>query len=91
VSPLLKVVCRPWAPEVLVALRRPCHYNRLLALVEGISDRTLTRRLEDLRGAGLVARDVTLDRPLRVTYQLTEAGARVAGTIHPLTLLEAVG
>jgi DNA-binding HxlR family transcriptional regulator len=81
-SPLLRTVCRPWAPEILVALRPgPCRFNRLMDVISCPHDKTLSKRLAELKAAGLLERLVELGRPVRVSYQLTEAGQRAAGAL----------
>jgi DNA-binding HxlR family transcriptional regulator len=49
-------------------------FNEILAAVPGLSDRLLTERLRELESEGVVSRDVSTDRPVRVTYELTECG-----------------
>lgn len=85
-SPLMRTVTRPWAPEVLVALRPgPIRFNRLMGVLDGVSDTTLTRRLWELLDAGLLERLVDCGPPIRVSYRLTAVGQRAAAVVQPLT------
>lgn len=91
-SPALYLLSRRWAPEVLLTLgvEGPCRFNRLLgiqSITHGISDRVLTERLRELEGAGLVMRDVTVERSVTVEYRLTEQGQRY---LEPLRALAAI-
>src|SRR5262249_973889 len=59
---------------VFVLLDGPCRFNELLAKVPNLSDRLLAERLRELESAGMVTRDVQTGPPVRVVYELTEAG-----------------
>lgn len=49
-------------------------FNELKAHMDGISSKTLSQGLSDLRSAGIVAREVYEKPPIRVEYSLTEMG-----------------
>ncbi len=49
-------------------------FNELKAHMNGISSKTLSQGLSDLRSAGIVAREVHPKPPIRVEYSLTEMG-----------------
>lgn len=71
----LELLQRRWAPEVILALAAgPKRFNWLLQDIKGISDRVLTMRLRDLEDAKLVIRHVDGGPPVRVYYELAEAG-----------------
>ncbi|MEU1630829.1 helix-turn-helix domain-containing protein [Streptomyces sp. NPDC020096] len=55
----------------------PVHFADLRRTVPGISERVLSDRLSELAAAGLVLREVDAGPPLRVSYHLTESGARL--------------
>ncbi|MBW7884366.1 MAG: helix-turn-helix transcriptional regulator [Caldilineaceae bacterium] len=59
---------------LFVLMRGPHRFNELLAAIPGISDRLLTQRLRELEEQGLVVRHVVASSPVRVEYELTEAG-----------------
>ena len=55
--------------------------NEILAAVPNLSDRLLTERLRELEREGLVTRTVSQERPLRVTYELTDCGRSLSDII----------
>jgi DNA-binding HxlR family transcriptional regulator len=57
-----------------VMMGGPRCFNELLAAVQGLSDRLLTERLRELETEGLVRRTAIPGPPVRVSYELTEAG-----------------
>jgi len=78
-----------WAPEIILALAAgPKRYNWLLQDLAGISDRVLTERLRDLEDAKLLVRQVDGGPPVRVYYQLTDAGHHYVGPLEQLRLIE---
>jgi DNA-binding HxlR family transcriptional regulator len=71
----MEVLGRRWMGLTLrVLLTGPHRFNELLAAIPGISDPQLTQRLRELEMAGLVERRVLPTSPVRVEYELTEAG-----------------
>jgi len=49
-------------------------FSQFLGSVEGINTKTLSIRLKEMEGYGLIKRKVTQKRPLQVEYTLTEKG-----------------
>lgn len=71
----IEFIGRRWMGAILfVLMRGPHRFNELLAAIPGISDRLLTQRLRELEEQGLVVRHVVASSPVRVEYELTEAG-----------------
>ncbi len=71
----VELIGRRWSGAILNAmLPGPQCFNELLAIVPGLSDRLLTERLRELEAEGLVRRHVIPGPPVRVSYQMTEAG-----------------
>ena len=72
----LSLLSGKWQPVVLVVLahRDTAGFNDLLDAVPGISGKVLSDVLDGLQEAGLVERRVRSESPLRVEYELTEAG-----------------
>ena len=62
----------------------PQCFNELLAIVPGLSDRLLTERLRELETEGLVRRTVIPGPPVRVSYEMTEAGKDLEPVIRAL-------
>jgi DNA-binding HxlR family transcriptional regulator len=76
---------RKWNAAILMSLhlghRR---FSELRAHVEGISDRLLSARLQELIREGLVHKDVTPSYPVQVRYTLTESGRELIQVLRPL-------
>lgn len=75
-----------WTIEILAALyiageRR---FNELRHLLNGISSRTLSDKLRTCKEVGLIDRIVIEGPPIRVSYKLTEHGARCGKLLSPL-------
>ncbi len=49
-------------------------FSQFLGSIEGINTKTLSIRLKELEGYGLIERNVTQKRPLHVEYSLTKKG-----------------
>ncbi|MFF3564976.1 winged helix-turn-helix transcriptional regulator [Streptomyces sp. NPDC002574] len=74
-----------WTGLVLAVLTEsPTYYAQLRRAVPGISERMLSERLTELADAGLVVRDVDPGPPLRVRYEVTEAGAALRPALSAL-------
>ena len=71
----LELLGRRWIGAILRNLvPAPRRFNEIQAAVPGLSDRLLSERLRELEAEGIVARKVHDDRPVRVTYELTDCG-----------------
>lgn len=70
------VVGRKWQPVIVYHLLEagPLGFSALKERTDGISSKMLSESLDDLEVAGLVAREVVSDKPVRVEYTLTEDG-----------------
>jgi DNA-binding HxlR family transcriptional regulator len=81
----VELIGRRWSGAVIsVLLRGPQGFNELMASVPGLSDRLLTERLRELESEGLVRRTVISGPPVRVSYELTEAGKGLKPVIEGL-------
>jgi len=81
----VELIGRRWSGAIIsVMLRGPQGFNELLAAVPGLSDRLLTERLRELESEGLVRRTGIPGPPVRVSYELTEAGASLKPVIESL-------
>jgi DNA-binding HxlR family transcriptional regulator len=66
---------RRWTGVILrVLLTGPHRFSEILAAVPGLSDPLLTLRLRELEAKRLLERRVLPSSPVRVEYELTEAG-----------------
>jgi DNA-binding HxlR family transcriptional regulator len=81
----VELIGRRWSGAIIsVMLAGPQCFNELLAAVPGLSDRLLTERLRELESEGLVRRTVIPGPPVRVSYELTEAGRGLKPVIESL-------
>lgn len=76
---------RKWNSAILMASARGARrFSEYRTMVDGISDRLLTARLQELEREGLVKRQVQPSTPVMITYTLTTAGAQLISLLHPL-------
>lgn len=82
---MMGVLGKKWALFVVAVLgnEERTRFNELLRELKGISPRTLTDRLRELEGLGLVDRTVYPEVPLRVEYALTDHGRRMRRALIP--------
>jgi DNA-binding HxlR family transcriptional regulator len=82
----IEFIGRRWVGAIVyVLLDGPCRFNELLGKVPNLSDRLLTERLRELEAAGMVTREVHPGPPVRVVYELTEAGRALSDIIRGIT------
>lgn len=77
---------RKWHVVVLHRLleRGPLGFSELARSVEGLSHKTLSNCLADLRERGLVTKTVVSEEPYRVEYALTERGSTLEPVIEAM-------
>lgn len=82
----LQIFFRKWVVEIMFVLSQQgtLRFNELKRSLDGISGRTLSKRLTDLGDQGLVHREVFDEMPVRVEYSLTEKGRKVAHLALPM-------
>lgn len=74
-----------WTLRVLDALRAgPLRYGELEDRLDGIAPTVLTRRLRDLEADGLLLGVPYQERPVRLSYELTDDGRQLAGALDLL-------
>ncbi len=59
-------------------------FNQLKKSVEGISSRMLSEKLKFLEEEGILDRNVSNSRPIRVTYALTEKGKSLSSVVESM-------
>jgi len=72
----LKIFQQKFALNIIrnVMMLKQSKFGQFLGSIEGINTKTLSIRLKDLEGYGLIERNVTQQRPLQVEYSLTKKG-----------------
>lgn len=83
--PLLEHITSRWGVLVLVLLLdRPHRFGEMASLIGGVSDKMLSQTLKTLVADGFVTREVAVDGPVRVTYDLTPLGRGAAERLGEL-------
>ena len=77
---------RKWALDIIYVLliQGELHFNEIRRILEGISSRTLTDRLSELKERGIITRTVQQDKPVKVIYSLTDFGRGLAALFVPV-------
>ncbi|WP_437588627.1 winged helix-turn-helix transcriptional regulator [Sorangium sp. So ce1000] len=71
----MDVLARPWNGLIIATLEEGAlRFGEIGARLDAISDRMLSSRLKELEALGLVVRRVLPGPPVRVEYELTDAG-----------------
>ncbi|WP_336205391.1 winged helix-turn-helix transcriptional regulator [Nonomuraea sp. LPB2021202275-12-8] len=85
VRQILDRVADKWSLLVIALLdKRSLRFTELRRMIDGVSQRMLTRTLRHLERDGLVSRTVHATVPPRVDYALTPLGATLHETIRAL-------
>lgn len=88
---LLDRISDKWVPLVLSALGSgptcdaqpaPMRYSELARVLAGVSPKMLTQTLRSLERDGLVTRTALPTVPVTVSYELTELGQSLHGTVR---------
>lgn len=79
----MRLIGGKWTGSLIYHLKDgPVRFNDLTRMLGGASKKMIDQRLKELEARGMVIRTVINDRPIAVTYELTEFGASA------LTILE---
>lgn len=82
----VELIGRRWSGAILRALLLGAsRFTELRDSIPELSDRMLNERLVEFEKEGLVTRDVTPDRPVRVTYNLTPKGRALESAVSALS------
>ncbi|SIS08511.1 winged helix-turn-helix transcriptional regulator [Natronorubrum thiooxidans] len=83
---VLALLSRKWHPRIVMALLDdgPLGFNELHDSLDGISGKVLSQNVESLREHGLISRIVVNESPLRVEYDITDAGAELEPVFETL-------
>ncbi|WP_291052772.1 helix-turn-helix domain-containing protein [Herbiconiux sp.] len=65
---------------------RPMRYSELARVLAGVSPKMLSQTLKSLERDGLVTRTVVATVPVTVSYELTDLGLSLHGTVRQLKL-----
>lgn len=74
-----------WKIQIIeILLNDKKRFNEIKRLVHGISSKVLTENLRRLEEDGFVKRDVILDVPVKVEYELTDYGKSLSPVLFAL-------
>lgn len=82
----LNPLLQKWSIEICFLLRmeEPRRFNELKEQLPGIGSRTLSQRLKELEGQGILKREAFAEVPVRVEYSLTPKGSRMGDLFLPI-------
>lgn len=82
----LSLLSKKWHPVVICVLSSngTSGFNHLQEAIPGVSGKVLSETLDDLEQTGLVSRTVISESPLRVEYELTDAGKELESVFAEL-------
>lgn len=82
----VELVGRRWTGAVLRALLAGAsRFGEIKAVVPGLSDRLLARRLKELESEGILTRTVVPETPVRIEYRLAAKGQALGGVVDTLS------
>lgn len=79
-------LCKKWTLTIIVTIGNfgVLRFNDLLRRIDGITQKTLSERLQDLEKHNLVSRKAFPEKPPRVEYSLTTKGNKLKEMVLPL-------
>lgn len=81
----VEVLGKRWTGLILRCLMTgPRRFTEMANYVDGLSDRLLSQRLQELEEAGIVERRVYSQRPVLVEYTLTEKGEALRDVVQAI-------
>lgn len=79
----METLGKRWTGLILRALMDgPRRFSEITRYVEGLSDRLLSQRLQELEAEGIVQRQVYDQRPVLVEYSLTKKGRDLKAVVE---------
>jgi DNA-binding HxlR family transcriptional regulator len=79
----IEILGKRWTGLILRALMdEPRRFSEIIRYVDGLSDRLLSQRLQELEAEGIVERTVYDDRPVVIEYKLTEKGHALKSVVE---------
>ena len=82
---VMELLGKRWTGLIIRALmEEPRRFTAIKTYVEGLSDRLLSERLQELEEAGIVERRVYAQRPVVIEYALSEKGEDLRGIVEAI-------
>ncbi len=83
----MRVIGGKWKASILWHLKDGAiRFNQLARLVPGASRKMVNQRLKEMESLGLVKRTVISDRPIAVTYEITDFGRSALSVLEELKI-----
>nr|WP_305121446.1 helix-turn-helix domain-containing protein [Microbulbifer elongatus] len=81
----MRLIGGKWTGSIIYHLKdEPVRFNDLVRMLGGASKKMIDQRLKELESRGMVIRSVISDRPVAVTYELTEFGRSALDILEQL-------
>ncbi|MFX1256375.1 MAG: winged helix-turn-helix transcriptional regulator [Promethearchaeota archaeon] len=86
VEGIINVISKKWALVIIgtISNHKKLRFNELMNNIIGISPKTLSDRLKELKEVGLIKREAFTEIPPRVEYSLTQDGVEIRDAMLPL-------
>jgi DNA-binding HxlR family transcriptional regulator len=83
---IIDLISKKWALLIINALGNfgKLRFNKIMEILQGISPKTLSDTLKELKAEGLIKRESFAEIPPRVEYSLTKDGVDLRKSIIPL-------
>ncbi|MGR5251833.1 winged helix-turn-helix transcriptional regulator [Vibrio astriarenae] len=83
----MRLIGGKWKGSLIYHLKDgPVRFNDLARMLGGASKKMIDQRLKELESEGMVVRKVLSDRPIAVSYELTEFGATALQILEDLRI-----
>ncbi len=81
----MRLIGGKWTSSVIYHLKDgPVRFNELCRQLSGASRKMIDQRLKELEQSNIVKRTVLAERPIAVSYELTEFGYTTLEVLEPL-------
>lgn len=80
-----ELIGKRWTGLIIrVLLTGPKRFREMTEIISNVSSKVLTERLKELESAGIVAREVYPEMPVRIEYSLSEKGKELLPVLDEL-------
>lgn len=81
----MRLIGGKWTGSIIYHLKdEPVRFNDLVRMLGGASKKMIDQRLKELESRGMITRNVICERPVAVTYELTEFGRSALNILEQL-------
>ena len=81
----MRLIGGKWTGSIIFHLKDgPVRFNDLTRMLGGASKKMINQRLKELEDSGMLNRKVVSDRPVAVSYELTNFGRSALGILEQL-------